>query len=223
MSRAQHILIPLVSLAALAAFQIPACAQTPSAPQIVHSAAGKTVPAVQPPKRNVGLQAAPKFLSWNEKVASLKAMNLFSGTGAAPTTVINLTVANSLQTVNGATFGVNYTAPALVYPSNGVAAFPDSTTMGSWGDDPNLAIEFTPLPNKRYLIDAPMSGNTGTYYIYVRVDDTTAFQQIMPKASRLLILFPGTAKSHQTSSIIIRGSTPGSGRWYWFGCQITEL
>jgi hypothetical protein len=87
---------------------------------------------------------------------------------------------------------------------------------------PTLELHFKPLPNKRYLIDAPMAGNTGTYYIYVRVDGSNAFQQIMPNADRLLIFFPGTNKSPE-SQIMIRGSIPGLGHWYWIGCQITEL
>jgi hypothetical protein len=228
MSRAQHLLIPLVSLVALAAFQIPAFAQklTTQAIQIVHPAAGKGVTAVQSQRRNLDQQAAPKFLSWGEKVVALKAMNLYSGGGGTPATSINLTVLKHVQTVNGVYAAMSYIVPMNVISDDygtGVASFGNSTKMydGTW-NDPTLEIRFKPLPNKQYLFDAGMYGNTGTYYIYVHVDNNSAFQQIMPNANRLLIFFPGTAKP-QESYIAIRGSIPGRGYWSWYGCQITEL
>ena len=228
MSRMPLFLIPLVPLAALAALQIPSTSMkvAPQALQVVHPAAAKSVPAVQALRRNVELQAGPKFLSWNEKVVALKAMNLYSGTGGTPATTINLTVQNHVQTVNGVYAAMYYLAPMYVYSDfygTGVASFGNSTTMyNGTGNDPTLELQFKPLPNKKYLIDAGMYGTAGTYYIYVHVDNSSAFQQIMPNSGRLLIVFPGTTKP-QESYIAIRGSIPGRGYWSWYGCQITEI
>ncbi len=225
MSRAMFVLAPL---AALAAFQVPSVMQkiAPAAHPVAHLAAGKSVPAVQSTHRTLGLQAGPKPLSWTEKVATLKALNLYSGGGGAPATTINLTVQNHVQTVNGVSAATHYENPMYVYSDwygTGVASFGNSTNMfNGAGNDPDLFISFKPLPNKKYLIDAGMYGNTGTYYIYVHVDNSSAFQQIMPNSNRLLIVFPGTAKPQETY-IAIRGNIPGRGYWSWYGCQITEI
>jgi hypothetical protein len=106
-----------------------------------------------------------------------------------------------------------------------VACFAPSTTPYNTGNSqslPTLSIGFRPLPNKRYLFDAGLDGNTGTYFIHVQVDSTTAFQQTSTNAGRLLIVFPGTTKPNECF-IAIRGSIPGRPWWTWYGCQITEI
>lgn len=228
MSRIPFKLVPLVTLAVLAALQAPTLAQNtpPKILQIVHPAAGKVVPAVRLPQRVRELQAAPKFLSWNEKVAALKGLKLPFEGGGTPKTTINLSVQYPSQTVNGVLATLNYKAPSDVYSDwygTGVATFGNTTTMfPGVGNEPTVEIRLSPLPNKQYLIDAPMYGIVGTYYIWVHVDNEHCFQQIVPNTSRLLIYIPGTTKSGETG-IEIRGSIPGRTDWPWYSCQITEL
>ncbi len=225
MSRALFALLPMAVLAAL---QGPGGLQRVTAPAhpIVHLAASKSVPAVQLAQKPLGLQAGPGFLPWAEKVTALKALSLYSGGGGAPATTINLTVQNHVQTVNGVYAATYYHSPMYVYSDfygTGVASLGNSTTMyNGTGNDPDIFLVFKPQPNKKYLIDAGMYGSSGTYFIYVHVDNSTAFQQIMPNSNRLLIVFPGTSKP-QESYIAIRGSIPSRGYWSWYGCQITEI
>jgi hypothetical protein len=201
---------------------------TPLTQPIVHPAAAKSVPAIQLPRRDLQVKAGPKILSWNEKLAALKAMNLYSGSGALPATTINLTLQNHVQTVNGVYASTFYTAPNCVWPGlfgTGVALFANSTTPFSAGNAqslPTLGIDFKPLPNKKYLFDVGLEGNTGSYYIHVQVDRSTAFQQTMTNTGRLLIVFPGTTNPGE-SFIAIRGNIPGRPWWTWYGCQITEI
>jgi len=223
------VLVPVTFMVTLAA-QVPAPVQklTPLAPPIVNTAAARTVPAVQLPRWDLQVKAGPKSLSWNEKLAALKTMNLYSGSGAPPTTTIDLSVKNHVQTVNGVYAYTCYSASLRVWPDlfgTGVANFQNSTTPFSIGNAdsiPTILIGFRPLPNKRYLFDAGVAGNTGTYNIHVQIDSNTAFQQTITNTDRLLIVFPGTTKPEQ-SFIAIRGSIPGSPWWTWYGCQITEI
>jgi hypothetical protein len=225
MSHALFILVPLAGLALQQVRVAPKASIIGPIDSVVMKSAGKSVPAVQALKQPLGLLAGPKLLSAAERVATLKALSLDTRMGSAAATTLNLTVLNPAQTVNGVSAYTNYLHAGSVYSDStpGVAFFGNSTTMyNGAGSDPTLYIRFKPVPNKKYLIDAGMAGNNGTYYIHVQVDNGNAFQQIMPNTNRLLIVFPGTAKPQQ-SYIAIRGSIPALGIWAWYGCQITEI
>jgi hypothetical protein len=192
---------------------------------VITKTAAKSVPAVQSLKKPLGLLAGPKFLSAAERVTTLKALSLHSGGSGAPATTINLSVVNPFQTVNGVTAATNYMHPNVMYSdlTPGLVFFNNSTTMyNGTRSEPTVQIRFKPIPNRKYLFDAGMAGNIGTYYIHVQVDNTTAFQQTMTNTTRLLIVFPGTTKPEE-SFIAITGNIPSIGQWVWYGCQITEI